>query len=74
MISAMEDKKYRAENDAYIISQYLEIIQDKERVMSFKGNTMMNISISILSGPWLESMQMKVFQLHLQRREKTSMQ
>ena len=32
MISAMEDKKYRAENDAYIISQYLEIIQDKERV------------------------------------------
>ena len=27
-----EDKKYRAENDAYIISQYLEIMKDKERV------------------------------------------
>lgn len=32
MISAMEDKKYRAESDAYIISQYLEIMKDKERV------------------------------------------
>lgn len=27
-----EEKKYRAENDAYIISQYLEIMKDKERV------------------------------------------
>lgn len=26
------DKQYRAENDAYIISQYLEIMKDKERV------------------------------------------
>ena len=32
MISAVEEKRYRAENDAYIISQYLEIMQDKERV------------------------------------------
>lgn len=32
MISAMEDKRYRAENDAYIISQYLEIMKDEERV------------------------------------------
>ena len=32
MLSCTEDKNFRAENDAYIISQYLEIIQDKERV------------------------------------------
>ena len=32
MISAVEEKRYRAENDAYIISQYLEIMKDKERV------------------------------------------
>ena len=33
MISmSMEDKKYRAENDAYIISKYLEIVKDKERM------------------------------------------
>lgn len=32
MLSCYEDKNFRAENDAYIISQYLEIIQDKERV------------------------------------------
>lgn len=32
MLSCAEDKNFRAENDAYIISQYLEIIQDKERV------------------------------------------
>lgn len=32
MISSIEEKKYRAENDVYIISQYLEIIKDKERV------------------------------------------
>ena len=32
MISAVEEKRYRAESDAYIISQYLEIIQDKERI------------------------------------------
>ena len=32
MISAVDEKKYRAENDAYIISQYLEIMKDKERV------------------------------------------
>ena len=32
MLSCIEDKNFRAENDAYIISQYLEIIQDKERV------------------------------------------
>lgn len=32
MISSVEEKRYRAESDAYIISQYLEIIQDKERV------------------------------------------
>lgn len=32
MISVAEEKRYRAENDAYIISQYLEIMKDKERV------------------------------------------
>ena len=32
MISSVEEKRYRAENDAYIISQYLEIMKDKERV------------------------------------------
>ena len=32
MISSVEEKSYRAENDAYIISQYLEIMKDKERV------------------------------------------
>lgn len=31
-ISTAEEKKYRAENDAYIISQYLEIMKDEERV------------------------------------------
>ena len=32
MISSVEEKRYRSENDAYIISQYLEIMKDKERV------------------------------------------
>ena len=32
MISSVEEKRYRAESDAYIISQYLEIMKDKERV------------------------------------------
>lgn len=31
-ITTAEEKKYRAENDAYIISQYLEIMKDDERV------------------------------------------
>ena len=32
MVSAVEEKRYRAESDAYIISQYLEIMKDKERL------------------------------------------
>lgn len=32
MYNTVQDKQYRAENDAYIIAQYLEIIKDKERV------------------------------------------
>ncbi len=28
----MEDKRWRAEDDARIIAQYLELIKDKERV------------------------------------------
>ena len=31
-VNTAEEKRYRAENDAYIISQYLEIMKDKERV------------------------------------------